>query len=149
MNLTPRSLLPTLCAILLMVAPAHRSTAEAPDTLVFVAWAALSSTIFLGIVGGFEPDRFFPNTAAEILSLLGLGIVIQGLGWLVISSILPSIMTAHAGLILLLQPVLAMIWGALFFAELLTPLQVVGAGVTLAAMYIGSIRRGHKVVPVD
>jgi drug/metabolite transporter (DMT)-like permease len=126
-----------------------QSVEPKPDTLVFVAWASLSSTIFLGIVAGFEADRFFPNTASEILALLGLGILIQGLGWLVISSILPSIMTAHAGLILLLQPVLAMVWGALFFAELLTPLQVVGAGITLAAMYVGSIRRNAKVVPPD
>jgi drug/metabolite transporter (DMT)-like permease len=123
--------------------------AERPDPVVFTAWAALFSAIFLGLVGAFEPDKFFPTKLIEIVSVFGLAIFVQALGWLVITRALPSVVTAHAGLILLLQPTLAMIWGVLFFAELLTPLQVVGALVTLLAMYVGSVRRKAKVLPQD
>ena len=40
-----------------------------------------------------------------------------------------------------LQPVLATVWSAILFGETLAPLQILGALVTLAAIYAGSVRR--------
>jgi drug/metabolite transporter (DMT)-like permease len=47
---------------------------------------------------------------------------------------------SRAGLILLAQPALATVWGALFFDELLTARQAAGAVLTLAAIALGSRR---------
>ena len=58
----------------------------------------------------------------------------------VITGALPAVPTAQAGLILLLQPTLATVWGVLFFDERLSALQVTGAIVTLAALYHGGLR---------
>jgi drug/metabolite transporter (DMT)-like permease len=51
------------------------------------------------------------------------------------------VVTAQAGLILLLQPILATVWGILFYDEYLKPLQIVGAAITLVAMYFGITQR--------
>ncbi len=74
------------------------------------------------------------------LSLFALGLVAQALGWRSISSSLPKLEVSHAALILLLQSVLATIWGMLLFQEYLTLVQIAGAVITLAAIYFGSIR---------
>ncbi|MEW5995163.1 MAG: EamA family transporter, partial [Candidatus Zixiibacteriota bacterium] len=60
--------------------------------------------------------------------------------WWAIASSLPKINASRSGLALLLQPVLATVWGVLFFGEYLTPIQIAGALITLAAIYVGSVR---------
>ena len=45
----------------------------------------------------------------------------------------------RGGLILLLQPALATVWGALIFGEKLEPSQIVGVLITLGAVYLGSV----------
>lgn len=108
--------------------------------VIFVAWTSLFCALFLGLVAATESDGFWPSNASEIGALLGLAVIVQALGWWTIASGLPRVPTAQAGLILLLQPTLAMVWGALFFAEYLTGVQVLGAVIALAGMYMGSIR---------
>ncbi|MCK4373360.1 MAG: EamA family transporter, partial [candidate division Zixibacteria bacterium] len=58
-----------------------------------------------------------------------------------ITTSLPHLNASRSGLVLLLQPLLATVWGWLFFAEHLTPLQLVGGTITLSAIYLGSARR--------
>jgi drug/metabolite transporter (DMT)-like permease len=47
---------------------------------------------------------------------------------------------SRAGLVLLAQPVLATIWGALFFDEILSPRQIGGAALTILAIGLGSTK---------
>ncbi|MBK7143201.1 MAG: DMT family transporter [bacterium] len=110
-------------------------------TLALMAWTALFCAIFLGVAGLVEGEAMLPPDATSWLFLLGLGLVPQAIGWRVISSSLPHIDAHRAGLALLLQPILATVWGFLFFGEMLGPLQLVGAVVTLGAIYFGSIRK--------
>jgi len=108
-----------------------------PNITVFVAWTSLFSTFFLGLMAAFEKAPFIVINFNAIASVVGLGICVQGLAWLAITRALPAVKTAQAGLILLLQPTMAMVWGILFFTEQLTSIQVVGAAITLTAMYLG------------
>ncbi|MBI5242899.1 MAG: DMT family transporter [Elusimicrobia bacterium] len=62
-------------------------------------------------------------------------------GWLLISEGLSRIPVSKAGLILLLQPTLATLWGALFYGEKLGPIQLAGAALTLTAIYLGATRQ--------
>ncbi len=110
-------------------------------TLALMAWTALFCAIFLGVSGLLEGEAMLPPDGRSWLFLLGLGLVPQAIGWKVISSSLPHIDAHRAGLALLLQPTMATVWGFLFFGEMLGPLQLLGAVVTLGAIYFGSIRK--------
>lgn len=113
------------------------------DAVVLMAWFSLFSALFLGVAGFAENDQFVPSGWQAVVSVVALGLMVQVLGWWTITSVISRVKTAQAGLILLLQPTLATLWGALLFAELLTPMQIAGAVVTLAAMYVGSTQRGN------
>jgi len=111
-----------------------------PDLIVFMAWASAFSAALLGPAAMFEQGSFLPAGVEGLAALVGLGVLIQAAAWLLITGALPAVPTAQAGLVLLLQPVLATGWGVLLFAERLGPLQVLGAVVTITAMYAGGLR---------
>jgi drug/metabolite transporter (DMT)-like permease len=94
--------------------------------------------VFLAISAVIENDPYWPTDSDTWLSLFGLGIVVQSVGWWIIAANLPKIKAAQSGMILLLQPTLATVWGALLFNERLSYLQLVGAVITLVAIYVGS-----------
>lgn len=75
------------------------------------------------------------------LALLGLGICSQGLGWILITNALPRIAPSVAGLLLLLQPMLAFVWDVLIFGRPTTPLNWLGVGLALAGIYLGMGRK--------
>ena len=110
------------------------------DVVTFMAWTSLFSALFLGLAAGIETGPILPPDLSSWLLLISLGIVAQALGWWAITTSLAEIAVARAGLVLLLQPTLATVWGALFFAERLGPLQIAGAALTLAAIYYGSLK---------
>lgn len=118
-------------------------TTAGPLALVtFMAWNALFSALFLGLTATFESDAFRPADPATTSKLIALGILPQALGWLSISSSIRRVPAARAGLVLLLQPILAMTWAMLWFGEQLEWIQMGGAAVTLGAIYFGSRKGG-------
>ena len=112
----------------------------APDIVVFMAWVSLFSALFLGLAAAVESAAMMPPDMDSLRYLLALGLVVQAMGWWTISSSLAKIAASRAGLVLLLQPTLAMIWGVVMFSEQFTFSQAVGAVVTLAAIYYGGLR---------
>ena len=119
-----------------------RQQDEHHDVLSLMMWVSLFGAIFMGIATIItEPDTMIPPNINSWLLLISLALVAQALGWWAISSALPRLAAARSGLILLLQPVLATVWGYLIFTEKLLLLQIVGAAITLAAIYVGSVRR--------
>ena len=114
---------------------------ECPSFLTIMAWTSLFVSIFCGVSMLIEKDPYIPPDLYSVFILVSLALVAQAVGWYVISRTLPKLRASQSGLILLLQPVFATIWGVLFFAEHLTPLQIVGAAITLIAIYVGSIRK--------
>jgi drug/metabolite transporter (DMT)-like permease len=109
-------------------------------TGAFMTWTSLFTALFLGTASVIEGEPFWPPNTASWLALVGLGLIPQALGWRAISSSLPKLAVSRAALVLLLQSVLATIWGMMLFQEYLTPVQIAGAVITLAAIYFGSIR---------
>ncbi len=112
--------------------------------LTLMAWASLFSALFLGMAMLAESDPYMPADSYTWMVLFGVAFVAQSLGWYVISSVLPKIKASQSGMVLLLQPTLATVWGALFFAESMTALQILGAGLTLIAIYFGSVRNSKQ-----
>ncbi|KAA3635158.1 MAG: DMT family transporter [Calditrichaeota bacterium] len=109
--------------------------------ITMMAWVSLFSAIFLGIAMLFESDPILPDSTYTWVILFSLAFVAQSAGWYIISANLPKLRASQSGMVLLLQPTMAAVWGWLFFAENLTVLQIFGAVLTLAAIYFGSVKR--------
>jgi len=114
--------------------------------LVRIAWISLFTGLSLGAAALVEGDAGPPSGAKTWALLFLLGLIAQSAGWLMIARSLPKVPGAIGGLVLLLQPVLATVWGVALFGESLTLVQTIGAGVTLLAIYIGSTQQaGNKL----
>lgn len=74
------------------------------------------------------------------LWLVLLALVSQVVGWLLIATALPRLPTLETSVMLLGQPVFAVIWGVLVFAERLSPLQWAGTAVVLAGVAVLTTR---------
>ena len=112
-----------------------------PDFMTFMAWVSIFSAIFLAVAASFETGALLPSGLYTWSVLLLLAMIVQTLGWWAVFSSLQKVEVSRAGLVLLMQPLLATVWGAWFFAEHLATGQIAGAAITLAAIYYGSIYR--------
>jgi len=118
---------------------------ELPDSVVLMAWISLFVALFLGSASIIENSVFLPPDLYSFFILVLLGLVPQTLGWWSISSGLARVEASQAGLILLLQPVLATVWGLLFFSEKLTLMQLIGGVLTLLTVYVGGMTKNKTV----
>jgi drug/metabolite transporter (DMT)-like permease len=108
---------------------------------------SISCAFFLGMKMLHAGDSFvIPNTKS-LLSLLGLGLFSQTLGWVLIANAMPRIRASFTGLILLLQPALAFIWDVLLFNRPTDILNWTGVILTLAAIYMGLTGKAAKKTP--
>ena len=110
--------------------------------ITIVAWLSLGGAVTSGLVCLFEHDVFMPRTPLTWWMLVALGAGVQAGGWWAIATALPRVSGATGGLVLLLQPVLATLWGRLLLDERLTPIQLGGAALTLGAIYAGTLGLG-------
>ncbi len=131
-----------LYATFLLAMRAAGSASGGGSTLAVMTWMSAFATLPLGLLTVAEGGASVPVGWVAWSAVAGLAILAQSLGWWSISRALPLVPGATAGLLLLLQPVLATVWGAILFEESLTLLQGIGAAVTLAAIYAGSRRPG-------
>lgn len=86
-------------------------------------------------------DGFQIPEGLNWLWLFALALVAQVFGWLLLTQNLPHVPMSRAGLILLTQPAAATLWGALLFGERLGFIQLSGAGITLTAIYVATVRK--------
>ena len=104
--------------------------------------ATLASTIFSAAYGVLigPVDWTFEWPSHGWLALLALSA--QVVGWLLISSSLPRLPAAVTSVVLLLQPVAAMVLAALVVAERPSPTQLAGAAAILAGVVVAT--SGHR-----
>ena len=93
-----------------------------------------------------EGESLAIPTIEDMGWLVAYGILSHCLGWLFIVSSLTEVSTVEAGLALLLQPTLSFVWDVLFFNRPMTGIELVGAGIALIAIYLGSARSASKQV---
>lgn len=115
-----------------------QSAREAPDPMVTVAVLSLVASLFLPAVIGIEGESLRVAGASTWIALVGYALVAHVIGWVLISGGLPGVQASRAGLILLLQPSLAFVWDVILFGRSIVPLELVGAGMALAAIYLGT-----------
>lgn len=133
----------TALAYALYIIMLRKSRSEGNETGLSIfanmGWICLISAFLLGITVIVEPNAGFGIPDLQTwAALLGLGIVGQVFGWVLISKGLPDVDASVAGLAILLQPALAFMWDILFFNRPTTTLEYIGAAVVLAGIYIGA-----------
>ncbi len=79
--------------------------------------------------------------------LLALAIGAQVIAWLMIGYALPRLPAVETSTIILLQPAMTMVWGALIFDERPSSIQLAGAVLVLAGVGAVALARAREVVP--
>jgi len=123
----------------ILVLRRSQTIAEHLSPVVNIAYISLFGALFAAIIAYANHEPFFVATPHEWLWLLLYGIFSQAFGWLLIGMALPRIPISIAGFLLLLQPSLAFIWDILIFNRPTPAIQVFGALITLAAIYLSSM----------
>ncbi|UJF24934.1 DMT family transporter [Suttonella sp. R2A3] len=84
---------------------------------------------------------FFPTNWHDIALVATYGLVMQSLAWTMIAWAIPRLSLALTGLILLSEPVAALIIDYLLLDKSINGLQWTGASLTLLAIYLGSVAK--------
>lgn len=109
--------------------------------IAHMAWTSAACAATLGILAGIDGESVVPPDLLTIANLVGVALVAQCAGWVTLATCIPRVPASRAALLLLLQPVFAMVWDVLLFGRVLGPWPLVGTILTLAAIYMGSIAR--------
>lgn len=110
---------------------ANTVRAPAAGPLTEVTAGGLITIAIIGLLGpGIDLTLSWPSTGW----LLALALGPQVMAWLLIGYALPRLPAAETATIVLLQPALTMVWGAIIFVERPSLLQIVGAVVVLAGV---------------
>lgn len=105
-----------------------------------VALLSLTSATVLAVLVGVGAETFAIPDRQTGLVLTAYGLGPQLVGWVLISKGLPGAPASRAALVLLLQPALAFVWDIVLFGRPTAPLELLGAGLALAAIYLGAVR---------
>lgn len=109
-----------------------------------LAMVSFTSAVFLSAETLRAGASFGIPDFQSLLALLALGLFSQVVGTILIINALPRLRASLSGLILLLQPAFAFVWDVLIFDRPTTPVNWLGVGTTLAAIYLGTARQRRK-----
>lgn len=88
----------------------------------------------------FNYDNMLPQTWSHIAWILVYGVVMQCFAWGMIAYAIPLLSLNLSGLLLLSEPVAALVIDAVFLNKEISCLQWFGACVTMLAIYFGSLK---------
>ncbi|PWE16362.1 EamA/RhaT family transporter [Marinicauda salina] len=130
-------------AAYLLAIHAARRGASTPRVML---WSTAVATPFaLAFTLGFG-EPLLPATPAGWLPLIALGVIVHAGGQGGVAFGLGRVPAPLASLIILFQPVVAACAGWIIFGEALTALQIAGAGLVLAGVYIAQRLRVRGAV---
>lgn len=122
---------------------------QLPDTLSMkanlVQVCFCSSILLLGYTL-FEHEVIAIPDMMNFIYLFLYALIGQVIGWTLISKGLPFTSISIAGFLLLFQPSLSFVWDMIFFHRHTPPIELIGATITLAAIYLSTVskRKGRK-----
>jgi drug/metabolite transporter (DMT)-like permease len=106
-----------------------------PEIFSLACIMAVSSG-FIGLYAlFFEKVNLGVNGWHDQLVLLTIALIPQSLGWILIKTNITRLPSHQGSLLLLIQPILTVVWGSLFFSEPLSALQL--GGMLLALLSLG------------
>jgi drug/metabolite transporter (DMT)-like permease len=126
------------CRVVLLLVT--RAAMQAADPVVMTLYSMISSTALFVAVSLVALNWQPPVTAGGWLAVIGLSIfVTTGIVGVFASTV--RIGPFRTALFMNLEPLLTAIGGIVFLGELMTPAQVVGGGVMIAALTLFQLRR--------
>lgn len=99
-----------------------------------LAEATLGALVLALVAGGLGSGIDFGFTIPAHAWLMALALGSQVIGWLLIGYALPRLPAAETATIILFQPALTLVWGALIFDERPSAIQIAGVVVVLAGV---------------
>lgn len=108
------------------------------NLLAILNAAGMLSALPIALLTG---EAVWPQSVSAVGLILVYGLVMQCLAWSLIAYAIPRLSLALTGLILLSEPVAALLIDAFWLDKPITALQWSGALLTLYAIYIGSVKR--------
>jgi drug/metabolite transporter (DMT)-like permease len=144
-------LLTALCyaSYLLTLRKAQAEVGELDAVSTMAVLCLIAAALLVGAVW-LEGESFRIPDGETFGVLLAYALVPQVAGWLLISTALPKVPASRVGLILLLQPALAFVWDILFFGRPTKTVELLGAAITLGAIYLGLTgRRPQQQLPSE
>lgn len=122
------------------------SQAPAVGPLLEATFGAMVTILLLNVfIGGIDFGFEWPSHGWLIALALGS----QVAGWLLIGYALPRLPAVETATIILLQPALTMLWGALIFDERPSPIQILGAAIVLAGVAVVATVRARREARVE
>lgn len=125
---------------LLCTRHAQRSGHLRLPTLQLLCASTLLSAVVLAGAVVVEGERFAIPDAQTAWALVGLAVVGQILGWVLLLRAIPQLPASLVGLLLLLQPALSFVLDVLLFARPTGARDWIGVGACLLGIFIGSYR---------
>lgn len=125
--------------LVLRASQARAGRLEPVPNLMAICWG---TALLLGLLAVREGESLGIPDGRTAVVLAAYGITAQVVGWLLISRGIPHVEAGRAGLVLLLQPSLAFVWDVLFFGRPTDATDVLGAGLALGAIYLGTAGTG-------
>jgi drug/metabolite transporter (DMT)-like permease len=121
----------------------HANEAQAPPAGPLLE-ATIGLVLVTPVVGLFGSGVDFTISFPSHGWLVALALAAQVAGWLLIGYALPRLPAAETATIILLQPALTLIWGAMILSERPSSLQLVGVGIVLAGVGYVALARSRK-----
>jgi drug/metabolite transporter (DMT)-like permease len=105
-----------------------------------MAWGGLMATVILVLLAVITEDQLLPRTTEGWLALLGIALLVQVGGQMLIAMSLAHVPPGFAAMLFLAQPVIPGVVAWILFDEAVTVYQLIGAAALLAGLEIS--RRG-------
>lgn len=125
----------------------HSNDEQAPGAgpLMEATLGMLVTAILVGLVSsGLNLEPTWPAHGW----LVALAMSAQVVGWMMIGYVLPRLPAVETATIILLQPALTLLWGALIFDERPSALQIVGAVIVLGGVaFVAMVRSRRSAAP--
>ncbi|MCF7528676.1 DMT family transporter [Neisseria lisongii] len=131
-----------LCLALSMVFV--RKTHEAEPTPIFPLMLLISIGGIITLIAPMlllDTGKILPTTWQQVGWILVYGAVMQCLAWGLIAYSIPMLSLSLTGLLLLTEPVAALIIDTFLLGKNINTLQWLGAACTLTAIYLGSLKK--------
>lgn len=114
---------------------------DAPDMKSNMVQLCLTSSVLLLLYAEFAQETIMVHQFSELFYLFLYGLIGQCIGWMMISRGLPHTKISVAGFLILLQPTFSFIWDMTIFHRPTPMIEVIGALVTLLAIYTSIVSR--------
>lgn len=110
-------------------------------------WVCVAASVVMGALALVQGPFSLPVRPADSLMVLAYGLLVQGVAWFCIARAMQQMRAFRVSLILLLQPVMALVWEVLFLGRVMLPLELVGVMITLSAIVLGFLSSAPREAP--